>query len=305
MASVWAEFEVTNTRPVPLLDATPLQLWIYAAPDKKPPAAKSDRPNRKLLSEFYGETQNDVGLHLLVSTSQLISVQLDHYQLLFLLRLVDSLAEMGAFLTCDTARILSPDTPPGMVIAALIPQLDVSVVLPADNVVANVDDSNRDSPVDADIKNSTDNLPSVDMEQKFEGLMPVVDHSDPLSMQDVRPDNVSPACLSPMPEPPVKLQLQSSSSNGLFASMRSTPSSSKSRNLTSSFNSKMDGLTSGSYLSLGSGLRSPDLDMDSLSVRSDDSGDSSWQESEAGWTMVSDNMDIGEGLFKVSRNSDR
>ena len=39
--------------------------------------------------------------------------------------------------------------------------------------------------------------------------------------------------------------------------------------------------------------------MDSLSVRSDDSGDS-----EAGWTMVSDNMDIGEGLFRVHKFSD-
>ena len=68
--------------------------------------------------------------------------------------------------------------------------------------------------------------------------------------------------------------------------------------LTSSFNSKMDGLTSGSFLSPGP---KSDLDIYTLSVRSDESGDSSWQDSEAGWTMVSDNMDIGEGLFKVSR----
>ena len=61
----------------------------------------------------------------------------------------------------------------------------------------------------------------------------------------------------------------------------------------------MDGLSSGSYLSPGP--KPGDIDIDTLSVRSDESGDSSWQDSEAGWTMVSDNMDIGEGLFRVSR----
>ena len=62
----------------------------------------------------------------------------------------------------------------------------------------------------------------------------------------------------------------------------------------------MDGLSSSSYLSLG--VKSPELDIDTLSVRSDESGDSSWQDSETGWTMVSDNMDIGEGLFRVSKD---
>ena len=103
------------------------------------------------------------------------------------------------------------------------------------------------------------------------------------------------------PEPPVKLQLQTVQSNGLFtsSSLRSNASS-KSKNLTTSFNSKLDGLSSPSYLSLlGSGTRSPDLD--TLSVRSDESGDSSWHDSEAGWTMVSDSLDVGEGLFRVDR----
>ena len=107
------------------------------------------------------------------------------------------------------------------------------------------------------------------------------------------------------PEPPVKLQLQTVQSNGLFtsSSLRSNASS-KSKNLTTSFNSKLDGLASPSYLSLlgTGGTRSPDLD--SLSVRSDESGDSSWHDSEAGWTMVSDSLDVGEGLFKVDRTLD-
>ena len=85
----------------------------------------------------------------------------------------------------------------------------------------------------------------------------------------------------------------------MFPSLRATPTNtSKSRTLTSSFHSMMDGLSGGAQL----GTRSPDPDLDTLSVRSDESGDSSWQESEAGWTMVSDNTDIGDGLFKVSKD---
>ena len=127
-------------------------------------------------------------------------------------------------------------------------------------------------------------------------LEPVLDLSDPLSVQ------LESTVITP--EPPVKLQLQTVQSNGMLtsSSLRSNASS-KSKNLTSSFNSKLDGLSGPSYLSLlGSGTRSPDLD--TLSVRSDESADSSWHDSEAGWTMVSDGLDVGEGLFRVDRTLD-
>ena len=83
--------------------------------------------------------------------------------------------------------------------------------------------------------------------------------------------------------------------------MRSTPSStSKSRHLTSSFNSMMDGLTGSSGHQSLSGARSPDLEtLETMSVRSDES-----VESEMGWTMVSDHLDIGEGLFRVNKSTD-
>ena len=112
VASVWAEFEVSGAaRPVPLLDATPLAVWLYARPDQV------ERPKRKLLTEFYGATRKqEMGVEVLVVASQPVSVQLDHHQLLFLLRLVESLAEMGAFLSSDSSRISAPNTPPGMVI---------------------------------------------------------------------------------------------------------------------------------------------------------------------------------------------
>ena len=86
VASVWAEF--------PLLDATPLVLWVWARPEEKqqPPCGeKMERATRRLLAEFYGEpVKGNVGLHLLAVRSQLVSVQLDYHQLLFMLRLLES-----------------------------------------------------------------------------------------------------------------------------------------------------------------------------------------------------------------------
>ena len=299
VASVWAEFEIPNSRPVTLLDATPVMLWLYVKPEPEhsPPKDKGDRPNRKLLSEFYGEPEpvkDHIGVHLLAATSQLVSVQLDHHQLLFLLRLVESIGELGAFMASDSRRISTPATPPGMVVGGVLPQLDVSLILPGSSnteepsgPVSSPGSAAPERPVTPVIE---------DMEHKLDSLQPVMDHSDPLSLPL---DNCPVTSRDPVIEPPVKLQLQPAHSNGFFANFRSSPTTANKSKLTSSFNSKMDGLTSGSFLSPGP---KSDLDIDTLSVRSDESGDSSWQDSEAGWTMVSDNMDIGEGLFKVSRD---
>ena len=301
VASVWAEFEIPNLRSVTLLDATPVMLWVYAKPEQIQTnvTKQGDRPNRKLLSEFYGEPIKDnIGLHLLLSTSQLVSVQLDHHQLLFLLRLVESLAELGAFISSDSLRITAPDPPPGMVMGGVLPQLDISLILPGISLTDPEDICGQETPP---VPVTTEPVPPVmeEIAEKLDSLQPVVDHSDPLSLPlDSCPSPV--ISRDPLPEPPVKLQLQPAISNGFFNNFRSSPGSGNKSKLTSSFNSKMDGLSSSSYLSLG--VKSPELDIDTLSVRSDESGDSSWQDSEAGWTMVSDNMDIGEGLFRVSKD---
>ena len=151
----------------------------------------------------------------------------------------------------------------------VLPQLDISVILAGD----------KDATVRLESPHESHNSPPPEPSKSLE---PVLDLSDPLTahLESVE-----------VPEPPVKLQLQPAPSNGIFSSSNLRPGSSKSKNLTSSFNSKLDDLSL-----LGSRTRSPDLDLETLSVRSDESGDSSWHESEAGWTMVSDSLDIGEHL---------
>jgi len=327
VSSVWAEFTIPSSphRPIPLLDATPLSAWVYAKPEKKN-QNKLDRPRRKELAEFYGESKKEeVGLYVLALASQLVSLQLDHHQLVFLLRLAESLSEMGAFMSSDSTRIVAPMVPPGMVLGAVLPQLDVSVILPGGGVQNSCDGGT--SPVAQDIIEKPVPVPD-ELPLKEEAslpsnhpvkLEPVYDHSDPLSL----PCDTKPAAQSsqfqphtPLPEPPVKLQLHPTLSNGLPSTSKSntTPTlPQKSRGITSSFTSMMDGLgaytgyksSPDPYLSLPhTGARSPDCDLDSVSVRSDESGESNWQDSEAGWTMVSDSLDISEGLFKVERDQD-
>ena len=281
IASVWAEFNIPalSSAPVPLLDATPLVVWLYVTPPEQK-HVKESRPNKKLLSEFYGETKKEfIGLHLLVFSNQLISVQLDHHQLLFLLRLVETLSEMGAFLSSDSQRISAPNPVPGMVIGAMIPQLDVNIVLPGSSSVCAISPDNNEA-----IPRSQDSPQCLETEVEVPEI-----HEE------------SSDCLE-MPKSPVKLQLQSTNSNGFFTNSPIYPGSSdmKSKNLTSSLNSKMDGLSGGHGSPCLSGLRSPDLDIDSMSVRSDESGDSNIDT----WTMVSSNIDIGEVLFRVNKSMD-
>jgi len=329
VSSVWAEFTVpcSPNRPIPLLDATPLSVWIYAKPDKGPQVRTDrERPTRKLLTDFYGsqeKSQGEVGVHVLALASQLVSLQLDHHQLLFLLRLAESLSEMGAFLSSDSVNILQPMVPPGMVIGAVLPQLDLSVILPGgggvtcDNSASPSAKETEDDIVSAvSSEEVTSQEPSKAASHKLE---PVKDHSDPLSLIEEKvPDSQPSHAQIPqaLPEPPVKLQLLPSLSNGLSSTPKynTTPTlPHKSKGLTSSFNSMLDGLgaytgyksSPDPYLSLPHhGARSPDCDLDSLSVRSDESGESNWQDSEAGWTMVSDSLDVSEGLFRVDRDQD-
>ena len=127
--SIWAEFHLPGLhRPLPLLDAAPLQAWIYLKPEGKRQVNKDIkgevRPARKILTEFYGSKDNEddnVGVHVLALAPQLVSLQLDHYQLLFLLRIADALGELGAFLASDSSRIV--DKPSGLVLGAVLPQV--------------------------------------------------------------------------------------------------------------------------------------------------------------------------------------
>lgn len=368
---VWADFHGTascHDRPVPLLYNTNVTLWIYAKPEETKPIQRSDsikqkpvqrtdsinqRPSRKLLMDYYTSTADNqepdtkladtAQIHVLATTSQLVSLQLDHHQLLFILRLLESVSELTSFLSADTTTILPPS--PGetsLVLGAVLPQVDISIILPIEELVATEQVAVTDNLVDSNLLQATSQLmispnsetpttptlepspshaklstgegegkelieefipemtlssdESADVSPKLERIE---DKSDPLSTsRPITPINVKSSqqsCvnndLGEVQFPP-KLNLVPTSSIGPSSTI------SRSQGLTSSFNNMLGGLMSGrnsdSYLSLPGGAKSPEADFDSLSVRSDDSGESE------GFVMLGseerDGMDV---LFSV------
>lgn len=115
---VWGDFlgarAVGQNRPVPFLDAFPLTLWCHFNMN---PSATGKR--------------SAADIHGLAYISNLVSVQINHYQYLFLLRLSEILSEMATYLAVDSNKILKLESGGSLVIGALIPQVEVTFVMPS------------------------------------------------------------------------------------------------------------------------------------------------------------------------------
>ncbi|XP_055635192.1 bridge-like lipid transfer protein family member 3B [Toxorhynchites rutilus septentrionalis] len=71
-------------------------------------------------------------LHIIAHVSNLVSVQIDHYQYLFLLRLAEELTELTTFLSLDSKRILqAANIEKSIIVGCVIPQVEVSLVMPS------------------------------------------------------------------------------------------------------------------------------------------------------------------------------
>lgn len=79
-------------------------------------------------------TNEDISadLHIIAHVTNLVSVQIDHYQYLFLLRLAEEMTELSTFLTVDSKRILNEnDESKSIVVGCVIPQVEVTLVMPS------------------------------------------------------------------------------------------------------------------------------------------------------------------------------
>ncbi len=124
---VWADFHGTPSsgkRPVPLVDAFPLTLWLYKQPDDEDPQ-KQNATN--------SSTVPTAKLHLLATVDSLVSAQLNHFQLLFLLRTVELISEMTTFLSEDVRLILGEEEEAASSVAVGVqaPQVDLSLLMPS------------------------------------------------------------------------------------------------------------------------------------------------------------------------------
>ena len=112
---VWGDFfgarAVGQNRPVPFLDAFPLTLWVHMNSGDNPENASASSPS------------SSADIHGLAYISNLVSVQINHYQFLFLLRLAEIVSEMATYLAVDSNKILKVESGGSLVIGALIPQV--------------------------------------------------------------------------------------------------------------------------------------------------------------------------------------
>ncbi|XP_053673810.1 bridge-like lipid transfer protein family member 3A [Anopheles nili] len=87
------------------------------------------------FSSVEADTETDnrtADLHVIAHVSNLVSVQIDHYQYLFLLRLAEELTELATFLSLDSKRILqAANTEKSIIVGCVIPQVEVSLVMPS------------------------------------------------------------------------------------------------------------------------------------------------------------------------------
>ncbi|XP_015834568.1 bridge-like lipid transfer protein family member 3A isoform X1 [Tribolium castaneum] len=119
---VWGDFlgarAVGAAKPVPFLDAVPVTVWLHTHMD----------PNSTIKIE---KNMANADIHALAHISNLVSVQLNHYQYLFLLRLAEDASEMVTFLSIDSNRILKVESSGSVAVGALLPQLEVTFVMPS------------------------------------------------------------------------------------------------------------------------------------------------------------------------------
>ena len=76
--------------------------------------------------------EKSADLHVIAHFGNLVSVQLDHYQFLFLMRLAEEMNELTTFLTIDSKRIMQEKNPnQSVIIGCVIPQVEVTLVMPS------------------------------------------------------------------------------------------------------------------------------------------------------------------------------
>ncbi|ALC39333.1 CG34126 [Drosophila busckii] len=159
---IWVDFlgarSLGPNKAIPFVDAVPITLWLHAgqaqAQLELPPSSHMQRmgleplptlpplPRNPFLSDedvrmpppepVATPTERTADMHAIAHISNLVSLQIDHYQLLFLLRLAEELNEMSTFLNLDAERILQKQNQQkSLIFGCVVPQIELTLVMPS------------------------------------------------------------------------------------------------------------------------------------------------------------------------------
>ena len=159
---VWIEFlgirSIGPSRTIPFIDAVPITLWLHGKSDidstigDKMMEQQNIRQNNQKQNEMVLSVQSlnsnnpstvnipikenivddkSADLHVIAHFENLVSIQIDHYQFLFLMRLAEELNELTTFLSIDSKRITRESPNKSVIIGCVIPQVEVTLVMPS------------------------------------------------------------------------------------------------------------------------------------------------------------------------------
>ncbi|KAH8352868.1 hypothetical protein KR084_006966, partial [Drosophila pseudotakahashii] len=167
---VWVDFlgarSLGPNKSIPFVDAVPITLWLHSGSAQAqldvgksgggttaasmesmglaplPTLPPLSQPCNPFLSDEdvrLGASppappapDRTADVHAIAHISNLVSLQIDHYQLLFLLRLAEELNEMSTFLNLDAERILQKQNEQKSIIfGCVVPQIEVTLVMPS------------------------------------------------------------------------------------------------------------------------------------------------------------------------------
>lgn len=166
---VWIEFlgisSIGVNKAIPFMDAVPITLWIHGKSEiddgivdkmnQKENNSKAEvkRTNEMILSiKSLSEVQQNNeacssrcdnhiknkiddksgDLHVIAHFENLVSIMIDHYQFLFLMRFLEEINELTTFLSIDTKRIMQNNAQDrSIIIGCVIPQVEVTAVMPS------------------------------------------------------------------------------------------------------------------------------------------------------------------------------
>ncbi|XP_050520734.1 UHRF1-binding protein 1-like [Daktulosphaira vitifoliae] len=137
---VWGDFygaRAVGSYPVPFLEAFPLTLWI-------------ELPTLTSKTEKLQNVMKHGDITVLCDVSNLISIQINHYQYLFLMRIADIVDELTTYVIADQHNIIKDNKNGSFVLAALITQVEITFVTNAIiNKIGGVDDISSSVVIDS------------------------------------------------------------------------------------------------------------------------------------------------------------